>query len=88
MTRPLPVVAHKGPYDTDAAMFERAAWNLEHGYALGGGNLTDAVVRLIRREVTAANQQVRCCCDGGSYESTEQIADWDFKDEANEQTGE
>lgn len=39
-------------------MFERAAWNLEHGYPVGGGNVTDAVVRLIRREVIAANQQV------------------------------
>lgn len=52
--RALPVVAHKGPDDTDASMFERAAWNLEHGYALGGGNLTRAVIELIRREVAAS----------------------------------
>ena len=49
--RALPVVAHKGPYDTDASMFAEAAARLEHGFDVGGSNLTDAVVRLIRREL-------------------------------------
>jgi len=49
--RALPVVAHKGPYDTDASMFAEAAARLERGFDVGGSNLTDAVVRLIRREL-------------------------------------
>jgi hypothetical protein len=52
----LPVVAHKGPDDTDRAMFLRAAYNLENGYPLGGGNLTRAVVALIQREVARADR--------------------------------
>ena len=50
----LPVVEHKGPHDTDRSMFLGAARNLERGYPLGGGNLTRAVVALIRREVNRA----------------------------------
>lgn len=51
---PLPVVAHKGPGVTDEEMFLRAARNLEQGYSLGGGNLTRAVIELLRREVARA----------------------------------
>lgn len=54
---PLPEVAHKGPHDTDASMFATAADNLDRGYPLGGSNLTDAVVRLIRREVAREGGQ-------------------------------
>lgn len=54
----LPVVAHKGPDDTDESMFLTAADNLERGYPLGGGNLTRAVVELIRREVERARFSV------------------------------
>lgn len=51
----LPVVAHKGSHDTDESMFLTAADNLDRGYPLGGGNLTRAVVELIRREVGRAS---------------------------------
>lgn len=54
----LPVVAHKGPHDTDESMFLIAADNLDRGYPLGGGNLTRAVVDLIRREVERARPLV------------------------------
>ncbi len=50
----LPVVSHKGPHDSDESMFLTAADNLDRGYPLGGGNLTRAVVVLIRREVERA----------------------------------
>lgn len=50
----LPVVAHKGAHTTDAQMFLAAASRLERGYPVGGSNLRDAVVRLIRREVGRA----------------------------------
>lgn len=49
----IPAVLHKGPDDTDAQMFRRAADNLEEGYSVGGGNVTRAVVELVR-EVAAA----------------------------------
>jgi len=50
--RALPVVAHKGPYDTDASIFAEVAARLERGLdVVGGSNVTDAVVRLIRREL-------------------------------------
>ncbi len=53
----LPVVMHKGPHDTDESMFLTAADNLDRGYPLGGGNLTRAVVTLIRREVERARRR-------------------------------
>lgn len=43
----VPEVAHKGPHDTEASMYQRAGWNLYEGYALGGGNLTRAVSQLL-----------------------------------------
>jgi hypothetical protein len=58
VAEPLPVVAHKGPHDTDESMFLTAADNLDRGYPLGGGNLTRAVVELIRREVKRARFSV------------------------------
>ena len=51
---PLPVVFHKGPHDTDAAMFARVVDNLVRGYAVGGSNVRDALVALIRREIARA----------------------------------
>ncbi len=51
---PLPVVTHKGPHDTDAAMFARVVDNLVRGYAVGGSNVRDAPARLIRREIARA----------------------------------
>ncbi|MBX9918846.1 MAG: hypothetical protein K2Y33_03275 [Mycolicibacterium frederiksbergense] len=44
----IPTVAFKGPADTDAQMFERAAENLDRGYEVGGGNVKAAVARLLR----------------------------------------
>jgi len=41
------VVAHKGPHDSDASMLHGASKNLDHGYELGGGNLTRVVSRLL-----------------------------------------
>lgn len=53
-TVPLPVVAHKGEHSTDADMFRAAASRLERNYPVGGSNLRDALVRLIRREIERA----------------------------------
>ncbi|OHU29055.1 hypothetical protein [Mycobacteroides chelonae] len=43
----VPVVAHKGPYDTDASMYGSAARRLDDGYSMGGGNLRRAVAKLL-----------------------------------------
>jgi len=48
----IPAVAHKGPHDSDAVMYRRAANNLDFGQPIGGGNVTRAVSSLL---VTAAN---------------------------------
>lgn len=53
---PLPVVAFKGPHDTDASMFEDMARRLDAGYGAGGSNPTRALVALIRREVQRASR--------------------------------
>jgi hypothetical protein len=52
----LPTVAHKGPNDTDASMFRRAAKNLEDGRYIGGGNLQAAIIRLLRSAADAAER--------------------------------
>lgn len=44
----IPTVAFKGPFDSDAGMFLRAAENLDRGYEVGGGNVKAAVSRLLR----------------------------------------
>lgn len=46
-TVPAPVVAHKGPHDTDASMMRNAAGRLAAGYPVGGSNLTHAVVTVL-----------------------------------------
>ena len=52
----IPVVAHKGPNDTDLSLLDEAAHKLEHGYSLGS-NVTAAVVRLIRNAIRIARQE-------------------------------
>ena len=52
----IPVVAHKGPNDTDLSMLDEAAHKLEHGYSFGS-NVTAAVVRLIRNAIRIARQE-------------------------------
>ncbi|NKZ84483.1 hypothetical protein GS982_19985 [Rhodococcus hoagii] len=49
VTVDVPPVGHKGPHDTDASALLQAAHNLEHGYKVGGSNVTAAVVELLRR---------------------------------------
>jgi len=46
----VPEVAFKGPHDTDAKFFRQVADRLEEGYGrdLSGGNVRDAVGRLLR----------------------------------------
>lgn len=53
---PLPEIAHKGPDDSDAAMFKRVAWNLRNGFEIGGSNVKVALIRLIDREVARSGQ--------------------------------
>ena len=65
----LPVVAYKGPFDTDVSMFRRAAKNLRGGYSLGGSNLTEAVCRLI----DAAVERTEHPTPDAFYELTEAI---------------
>ena len=52
----IPVVAHKGPNDTDLSLLDEAAHKLEHGYSFGS-NVTAAVVRLIRNAIRIARQE-------------------------------
>lgn len=52
----IPVVAHKGPNDTDLSLLDEAAHKLEHGYSFGS-NVTAAVVRLIRNAIHIARQE-------------------------------
>ena len=52
----IPVVAHKGPNDTDLSLLDDAAHKLEHGYSFGS-NVTAAVVRLIRNAIRIARQE-------------------------------
>ena len=52
----IPVVAHKGPNDTDLSLLDEAAHKLEHGYSFGS-NVTAAVVRLIRNAIHIAQQE-------------------------------
>lgn len=49
----IPEVAHKGPHDTDASMFRRAAENLDRDFHIGGGNLKAAVSQLLRAAADA-----------------------------------
>lgn len=49
----IPEVAHKGPYDTDAGIYRRAAHNLDLGYPIGGGNVTRAVSQLLNAAAKA-----------------------------------
>lgn len=53
----IPAVAHKGPSDTDAAMYRRAANNLDFGHPLGGGNLTRAISSLLTTVANAIEAQ-------------------------------
>lgn len=46
-------VAYPGPHDTDAGLMRIAADHLEHGYPVGGSNLTAAVIRVLREVATA-----------------------------------
>ena len=50
-----PVVAHKGPDDTDLSLLDEAAHRVEHGYSLDS-NITTAVVRLIRNAIHIARK--------------------------------
>ena len=52
----IPVVAHKGPNDTDLSLLDEAAHKLEHGYSFGS-NVTAAVVRLIRNAIRIARKE-------------------------------
>ena len=52
----IPVVAHKGPNDTDLSLLDEAAHKLEHGYSLDS-NITTAVVRLIRNAIHIARKE-------------------------------
>lgn len=54
-----PVVAHKGPHDTDASLLRKAARSLERGYELGGSNLTAAVVELLRSTAESLDHNPR-----------------------------
>lgn len=67
----LPVVAHKGPHDTDASLFLGAANRIEGGYPVAGGNVATAVAELIRRVVngqteTEAAECVQCKGSGNN----------------------
>lgn len=50
----LPVVAHKGPHDTDASMFRTAAERLDSNHHIGGSNLRRAVSQLLRDAAKAS----------------------------------
>lgn len=50
----VPVVAHKGPFDTDASYLRDAAERIEGGYLAGGSNVSNAVAHLLRDVATAA----------------------------------
>ena len=52
----IPVVAHKGPNDTDLSLLDEAAHRVEHGYSLDS-NITTAVVRLIRNAIHIARKE-------------------------------
>ena len=52
----IPVVAHKGPNDTDLSLLDEAAHRLEHGYSLDS-NIATAVVRLIRNAIRIARKE-------------------------------
>ena len=52
----IPVVAHKGPNDTDLSLLDEAAHTLEHGYSFDS-NITTAVVRLIRNAIHIARKE-------------------------------
>ena len=59
---PFPTIAHKGPHDTDADMLMVAARKMEAGQPVGGSNVRDAIVRLIRNTVAA--ERTRRALDG------------------------
>ncbi len=52
-----PSVNHKGPYDTDASMFRGAADKLRRGYEPGGGNVKEAIAKLLVRVADALDRQ-------------------------------
>lgn len=54
LSEPLPVVAHKGPHDSDAELFSNAAENIKGGRYPVGQNVRDAIARLIYREILRA----------------------------------
>lgn len=54
LAEPLPVVAHKGPHDSDAELLSNAAENLKVGRYPGGQHVRDAVAALIYREILRA----------------------------------
>lgn len=49
----VPSVAHKGPFDTDAAFFRQVAQNLDHDLYAGGSNVRHAVSTLLRNVADA-----------------------------------
>lgn len=53
----VPVVAHKGPNDTDASAFHGAADRLDGGYEPGGSNVKRAISQLLRSVAAAAQAQ-------------------------------
>jgi len=53
VTITVPSVPHPGPERTDAFYLRGAAWNLRHGYGVGGSNVTATVAELLDRVATA-----------------------------------
>lgn len=53
----IPAFAHKGPHDTDAGMYRRAANNLDFGYPIGGGNVSRAISNLLTTVANAIEAQ-------------------------------
>ena len=68
VTVQVPSVGYKGPHDTDASVFRRAANNLDTGYDVGGSNTRAAIAILLRRTADAL-EAPRATTD-------EQIAGW------------
>lgn len=58
VTIPAPTVAYPGPDDTDAGFMRIAAKHLEGGFAVGGSNLTRAVIDLLRSVADAMDAPV------------------------------
>ncbi|AEV51960.1 hypothetical protein [Prescottella equi] len=55
----VPSVAHKGPFDTDAAFFRQVAQNLDRDLCAGGSNVRHAVSTLLRNVADALTDDRR-----------------------------